>query len=75
MEQTFDTGFQLNEGTVLDDVDNFTADNAVFRIFGNDVIPGVAGLLFETEGDALFVFVNADDDNFELIADVENFGR
>ena len=75
MDQAFDTGFDLNECTIGHQIDHLTGNQTAFGIFGNDIVPGIAGLLLEAEGNAFFVFVDTDDNDFDLLSDSENFAR
>ena len=75
MDQALDAGFDFHESAVRHDIDHLAVDLAAFRILGDDIVPRIAGLLLEAEGDALFFLVDADDDHFDLFADLEHFGR
>lgn len=75
VDQAFDAGFDFDERAVRHDVDHLAVDLAALRILGDHVVPRVAGLLLEAERNALFFLVDADDDDFEVLADRKNFGR
>ena len=73
MDQTFNAGFDFDESAVGHQIDDLTGNQFAFGIFFNDIVPGIAGLLLETEGDTFFVFVDADDGDFEFLTDGEDF--
>ena len=75
MDQALDAGFDLDERAVRHDVDDLAVDLAALRILRDHVIPRIAGLLLEAEGDALLLLVDADDDDFEFLTDRKHYGR
>ena len=75
MDQTFDPLFDFDECTVRHDVDNTSFDDVADGIFGFDFIPRVLGFLFESERNALFLEVDIEDHDFDLLTEFEHFGR
>ena len=75
VDQALDAGFDLDERAVRHDVDDLAVDLAALRILRDHVIPRIAGLLLEAEGDALLLLVDADDDDFEFLTDRKHLGR
>ena len=75
VNETLDTGFELNEGAVGNEASNFATDLEIHRIFLGDFVPWVFRHLFEAEGDAEALFIDLENENFDLLTGLEHFGR
>src|SRR6056297_813217 len=73
VNETFDTGLQLNEGTVVGDVRHAAGMHRIERILGGDQIPRIFLQLLHAEADAMRVLVDLDDLNLDGLADREDF--
>src|SRR6056297_1513677 len=73
VNETFDTGLQLNEGTVVGDVRHAAGMHRIERVLGGDQIPRIFLQLLHAEADAMRVLVDLDDLNLDGLADREDF--
>src|SRR6056297_680829 len=73
VNETFDTGLQLNEGTVIGDVRHAAGMHRIERILGGDQIPQIFLQLLHAEADAMRVLVDLDDLNLDGLADRQDF--
>ena len=72
VDETLDTGDNLDESTVVGDDDNFTLDVVAFLEVGIQSIPGVRSELLETEGDAALGLVEVENDDVDLLVELDN---
>src|ERR1043165_3028994 len=75
VDQPFDALFELDEGAVVGERDDAAAHLGAEGVALDDVGPGVLPLLLVAEGDALGGGIELEDEDFDLVADVEVFGR
>ena len=75
VHQPLDAGFELDEGAVGHDVDDFARVPAVDGVLLIDVCPGAGRLLLEAEGDFFLVLVHGDDVDLELLVDLDDLVR
>jgi len=75
VNQTFDTFFDFDEGTVRSQTDDFTADAGADRVLGVDILPRIGKRLLQAERNAFFLEVDIENHHFDLIADFDHFGR
>ena len=73
MDETFDAFFDLDEGTVGDQIGDFAFDasadgEAVFGFF-----PRIFLGLFEAEGDAFFVAIDVENLDIDFLSDLDHF--
>src|SRR6185503_6081950 len=74
MHQSFDAAFQLHEGAVIHDADHFALDPGADGEFFRHGVPGVRRELFHAEGDSLLLGVELEHGDFDLFADLHDFG-
>ena len=74
VNQTFDAVFQLDEGTVRHDVDDFPADLRSDRVLAFDVVPGALFLLLQAESDLFFVAIDVQNHDFDFLVDLHHLG-
>ena len=65
MDETFDAGFDFNEGTVVGDVRDLAEEAGALRVAAGDADPRVFAELLEAEGDAVLVLVELENLGFE----------
>ena len=75
VNQTFNTVFKLYKCAVIGNVGYFAFVNLADFVFAFDIGPGIGFKLFHTQTDALGVFVEFDNLNFNSLADRQNFCR
>ena len=73
MNQTFNAGLKLNKRTIVGDVGNTTGEFGTDRILGFDAFPWIGLELFHAERDTLGFSIEADDLNFDRLADLQGF--
>jgi len=73
VQQAIDAFFQFDEGTVIGQIANSSFDLGSFRVFLGDFVPWIGLSLFHTQRDFLLVFVDTQNDNFDFVADVDQF--
>src|SRR5262245_52726376 len=73
--QALDAGFELDEGAIVHDVDDFALLPRAHRIPGFDLVPWIDAKLLETQGDFFLVTVDAEHLDFDFVVDLEHFGR
>ena len=74
VNETLDPRFELHEGAVGNEASDFAADFEIHRIFLGDFVPWVFRHLFETEGNAEALFIDLENENFDLLTGLEHFG-
>ena len=72
MNQTLDTGFDLDECAVVCDGDDFALDNVTDLEVSLEAFPRMGGELLETEGDAFLLLVEVQDDDLDLFIEGDN---
>jgi len=75
VNETLDSGFELHEGAVGNEASNFATHLEIDWIFLGDFVPWVFRHLFEAEGDAEALFIDLENENFDLLTGLEHFGR
>src|SRR5260221_2925613 len=75
MDQSFDTGLELHERTVVGDVGDAALELQPDRVLGPRAVPRIAHQLLHAERDALRLGVEADDLHLDALADGEGFRR
>jgi len=75
VDQPFDTFLELDERAVIREGDHLAVHFAAERVTLDDVAPGIGRLLLVSEGHALGLRVELQNDDFDLIADVEVLRR
>ena len=75
VDQAFDAGLEFHERAVGHEVDDLALDLGADGILRFDVVPRIGQLLLEAEADALLLVVDVEDDDVEVLADLEHFGR
>ena len=75
VNQALNAGLHLNECTVVGDDDNLALDVvAHFQVLVESV-PRMRGELLQTEGDALLLLVEVEDDDIDLLVELDNLLR
>ena len=72
MDETFNTGEDFDECTIVGHNDNLTLNFVAHFEVGGKSIPGMGLELFETEGDALFLLIVVDNNNLEFLVERNN---
>src|SRR5437660_5292881 len=75
VDETFDTGLEFDECAIRHQIDDLAFDLRAHRIFLFDVVPGIGELLLKAETDALFLAVDVENHNVDVLADLEDFRR
>jgi hypothetical protein len=75
MDEAFNALFQFDERAVIGHADDASVNVRAHRVAVFGVEPGVGRQLFETERDALFVFVILKDLDLNLVADIDKVAR
>jgi hypothetical protein len=75
VDQAFDAFFHFHERAIGDELGDLAAHAMADRVTGFDVFPRVVLKLLEAEGDALFLAIDLEDLDLDLLADAEHFGR
>jgi hypothetical protein len=75
MHETFDTGFEFDEGAVGNEVDDLAVDLLADLVLRFDVVPRIGELLLEAEADAFLFLVDVEHHHIELLPDLEQLGR
>src|ERR1700730_14754115 len=75
VDQSFDTLLELNEGAVVGHADHSSADVSPDRVAMFGIKPGIRRELLEAERHALLVFVELEDFDLNLIADIDQVAR
>ena len=68
-------GFELDEGPVGHDVDDFAGVPAVDRVLGLDVLPRARRLVLERQRDLFLLAVHVQDVDFEFLVDLDHVVR
>ena len=75
VDHAVDAFFQLHERTVSGEVADGALDLAADLVAVFDFVPRIGLELADAEGDFLLLFVDAEHDGFEFLADGEHVGR
>src|SRR5437016_4995893 len=75
MHQAFNARFQFHKRSVGNQIDDLAFDFGADRVLLFDTIPRVRELLLETEADALLFPIDIQDNNIDILANFEQFGR
>ena len=73
VDQALDAGSNLHECAVIGHDDNFSLDLVADFEFGCQGIPGMGHELLETQGDALLLVVEVENNDVELLVKLHNF--
>ena len=72
VDEAFDTGHDLDKGTVVGYDDNFTLDVVTLLEVRIEGIPRMRSELLETEGDAALGLVEVENDDVDLLVELDN---
>ena len=75
MDETFDTGFDFNEGTVVGDVRDLAEETGTLRVAAGNANPRIFAELLEAEANAVLVLVELENLGFEFLANLNDFAR
>ena len=75
MHETFDAGFDFNEGTVVGDVGHLAEQTGVLRVAASNADPRIFAQLLEAEGNAALFLVELEDLGFDFLTDGHHFAR
>jgi len=75
VDETFDAGFELNEGTVRDEAGDLAAHLEVDRVFFGNLVPGIFRHLFHAEGNPQALLVDFEDEDFDFLTGLQQVGR
>ena len=75
MNQSFNSRFQFDEGTIVCDTDNLATDSCSNFIFFLDRFPGIVTQLLEAQGHFLVIWEILKNQNFNFVSDSEHFRR
>ncbi len=75
VDQPFHAGFQLDEGAIIGETDDFPGNPGAGRVFFRDRIPGIGGFLLEPQGDFFLLRIELEHHHFHFVPDGEHFGR
>ena len=75
VQQSVHTLFQFDEGTVIGQVANRTADRSTRWVLGSNFVPGIRLSLLHAQRNLLFVLVDSEDNDVHFIARINEFGR
>ena len=75
MDKTFDTGFDLNESTVVSDVGDFAEETCTLRVAAGDTDPGIFAKLLDTERNTILFLVELENLGCDFLALFKNFAR
>src|SRR6185437_11412682 len=71
MEQAVDALFDLDEGAIVGQVADRPLDHGTGRVLAGHLVPGVGLRLLHAQRDLLLVPVDAEDDDLDLVADLD----
>ena len=71
VEQSVDPLFDLDEGAVVGQIADGAADQGAGRITIGHFVPGIGLGLLHAERDFLLLFIDAQDDDFDFVVDVD----
>lgn len=75
MDETFDTGFEFNEGAEVGEFFHNALPDGAFTVACGDVsAPRIGVEIFDGEGEALVLLVDVCDDGFDFLAFFKHFG-
>ena len=74
VNEAFDAIGDLSESTEFRDLGDFAIDDRPGRIHFGESFPGIAGELFDTEGEAFAGDVDVEDDGFDFVTAFVDFG-
>mmetsp|Transcript_31925 Transcript_31925/g.41069 ORF Transcript_31925/g.41069 Transcript_31925/m.41069 type:complete len:208 (+) Transcript_31925:12-635(+) len=72
VDQAFNTVFELNKRTVIGDVCDLTRHTRADCVLALDIVPRIAFELLHTKADALGLWVDLDDLNFDRVANIDD---
>ena len=75
VDETFDTGFDFNEGTVIGDVRDLAEEARGLRVAAGDADPRIFAELLEAERNAVLFLVELENLGFDFLADLNDFAR
>ena len=75
VDETFNAFGDLSESTEFSDLGDFAIDDRPRRIHFGEGFPRISGKLFDTEGEAFGCDVDVEDDGFDFVVFVIEFGR
>ena len=75
MEQSIDSFFEFHEGSVVGEISDGALDGGFRWVLGGDVVPRVGSSLFHTQRDFLLLLVDPKHNDFDFVADIDEFGR
>src|SRR5581483_3557430 len=73
VDEAFDTGLEFHERAVGNEVDDLALDFGADGILGFDVVPRIGELLLEAEADAFLFFIDIENHDVDVLADLEDF--
>ena len=75
MHETFDTGFDFNEGTVIGDVRDLAEEAGALRVAAGDADPRIFAELLEAEGNAALFLVELENLGGDFLTNLNDFAR
>ena len=75
MEKTVDAFLDLDERAVVGEIPDGSLDHGARRVLAGNLIPGVHLGLLHAQGDFLLLLVDAEDDDFDLVANLHQLAR
>src|SRR4029077_20921764 len=75
VDEPLNAAFQLNKSSIIHQANDLALDPGADRIFIGDCVPGVRSELFHTERDSLFLGIELQNNHFDLLSHLDNFGR
>ena len=75
MHQTFDTGFDFNEGTVIGDVGDLTEQARALRITTSNADPRIFAQLLQAQRHTVLFLIELENLGFEFLTDLNHFAR
>ena len=73
MHKTLNTIFKPHENTIAHYIYNFALDRCPDRITMFDILPGAGCLLLEAQRNLLVLFIDTDNNTFDLLIELDNF--
>ena len=73
VDKTFNAGSDFNECTVVSHNDYFTLNLVAYLEVSIEGIPWMRGELLQTEGNALLLFIEVENNNVELLVELNDF--
>jgi len=75
VHETFDTGFDFNEGTVIGDVRDLAEEAGALRVAAGDADPRIFAELLEAEGNAALFLVELENLGGDFLTNLNDFAR